>query len=199
MRCLRVFVAIAVSIAASACGGRVADEGAAGEQVPAQRTPPSGSTAPAPTPGAPTSLPPATPSAGPLPSGPTTSCGILSGAAEANLATYGLARANGVYEVVDVVEECSGAGGLHVTFERRSGCASSAVVHFGGHACYSDTVWAVGNRAVLGVAPEAGSVKDDRGWCLEGVAPWSGVARAMRKLAPGENEAQALSAYGCTL
>jgi hypothetical protein len=197
------FLSFAVAIAVAACGGRVADEPATGDPTPAQgTTPPSpGSPVTNPPPGAPVGTaprPPSTPATGPLPTGPTTSCGILDGDVEANLAAFGRARAIATYEVVAVIEECSGAGGLHITLKRRSGCASGGVVHFGEHACYTSTSWQVGDRAVVGVAPEAGSVNNP-GWCLEGVAPWDGVARAMRKLAPSETEAQALSAYGCTL
>jgi hypothetical protein len=179
----------------AACGGSVAD-------VPASRDPAQRTTAPdpeSPATGAPPTgtapRPPSTSPAGPLPSGPISSCGLLEGDKTSNLTAFGRAGALATYGVVAVVEECSGAGGLHVTLQRRSGCATASVVHFGGHACHGET-WAVGDRAVVGVAPEAGSVKDP-GWCLEGVAAWDGVARAIWKLAPGANESEILSSFDC--
>ncbi len=58
-------------------------------------------------------------------------------------------------------------------------------------------LWTVGDLAIVGVAPEPGSVNNP-GWCLNAVVPWNGVARAIRKLGPGERDAQVLASYGCT-
>ena len=141
-------------------------------------------------------MPTKTPTAGPLPTGGIVACGLLEGDSEANLLAYGKARAIGIYEVLAIVDECSGAGGLHMTLVRKSGCATSNTVHFGEHACYPKGSFAAGDLVMVGVAPEPGSVKNP-GWCLDDVAPWDGVARAIRRVAPGENEAQLLAKFGC--
>lgn len=185
-------VAVVAGVGVAACGGRVADEGRGAEGAPTPTSPANpGSREPTPDTSTPTGPP-----AG-LPSGRLVSCGLFEGDVESNLAAYGQARAIATYVVIAVVEECSGAGGLHLTLQRTGGCASSKIVHFGQHACHSETEWVAGDRVVVGVEPESGSVKNP-GWCLDDVASWTGVARAMRKLAPGERETEALSRYGCT-
>lgn len=77
----------------------------------------------------------------------------------------------------------------------KKGCASAGVVHFGEHACYMSSVWTVGERVIVGVAPEAGSMTNP-GWCLD-LAPWTGVARAVRRLDPDEPAEKVLLGYGC--
>lgn len=188
------FVAVVAGVGVAACGGRVADDDASTAGAPTS-TNPSNPGSREPSPGTST---PTVPPAGPLPSGRPASCGLYDGDGESTLAAYGKARAIATYVVASVVEECSGAGGLHVTLKRTAGCASSIIVHFGEHACYTKTNWAVGDRVIVGVEPKPGSVNNP-GWCLDDVASWDGVARAMRALMPSESEEAALSRYGCTL
>lgn len=130
----------------------------------------------------------------PVPAGKVGQCGLYDGDAEANLKAFGLARAVGVYRAVEVAEECSGAGGTHVTLVRVDGCSSARVVHYGEHACFLE--WQVGDVFAIGVAPEPGKTENP-GWCIDGLE-WDGVARAVRKLDDGETTAAALARYGCT-
>jgi len=120
-------------------------------------------------------------------------CGLYEGDAEANLDAFGRARAVAVYKVASVAEECSGAGGTHVTLARVGGCSREEVVHYGDHACIID--WQVGDLALVGVAPEPGAITNP-GWCIEGLT-WNGVARAVRKLGEGETPGGVLSRYAC--
>ena len=177
------------------CGGIVSDAPTSTTKTSS----PGASSEPSTThPSSPSAAPTGTTKPGPMPSGPISLCGILEGDAEANLAAFGRARALAIYEVVSVDEECSGAGGVHVTLKRKVGCSDVASVHFGNHACHSKDAWAVGDRAVVGVLPESGNVDNQTGWCLEGVAPWSGVARSIRKLDASESDASVLARYSCT-
>ena len=200
MRCISwLGIASFVSLALASCGGKVGDPLTNSEPGPTPTPEPVPTTAPTtPTnpvgPGVPTKPP--TPTAGPLPTGMIVACGLLEGDNETNLLADGQARALGIYSVVAIVDECSGAGGLHMTLVRKSGCATSNTVHFGAHACYPKGSFAAGDLIMVGVAPEPGSVNNP-GWCLDDVAPWDGVARAIRRVAPGENETQLLAKFGC--
>ena len=187
--------AFAVASLIAACGGKVADDvkplvGAGSASATPPTLPTSSATPPAPTTTG-TSLPPAPP----IPKGDPRACGLYDGDSEANLKAFGLARAIGVYEVFDVTEECSGAGGTHVSLLRVDGCSSGQIVHYGEHACSID--WQKGDRAVVGVDPTAGSIPSPTGWCLDAVKPWNGVARAVRKLDPSETVEAALGRYAC--
>ena len=183
---------LAVAYLIAACGGKVAEDvtpivGAGTSASPPARSTSSPSTPP--TTG--TSLPPVRP----IPTGTPEACGLYGGDSEANLKAFGLARAIGVYEVFDVTEECSGAGGTHVSLLRVDGCSSGRIVHYGEHACSID--WQKGDRAVVGVEPKAGSIPSPTGWCLDGLKPWDVVARAVRKLDPSETVEAALGRYAC--
>ncbi len=185
-------VVIVASSTLAACGGKVLDESTS----PLPKASASDPSPVSPT-SSPVSPPPSrpTPPAGPIPKGQPGTCGLYSGDDEANLKSFGAARALGVYEVVDVTEECSGAGGTHVTLALVAGCSRQKIVHYGEHACMID--WQKGDRAVIGVDPASGSAKNPA-WCLDSLAPWDGSARAVRKLAATETTTSALNRYGCS-
>lgn len=195
----RLMVALGYGLVVAACGGKVAPDQPQSEPIPAL-TPTSTSTPP----GTPTQSPPSPPSptvvptvppAGPIPKGEVGACGLYTGNPQANLKSFALAQAIGVYRVSTVTEECSGAGGTHLTLVRVDGCTTRNVVHYGGHACSIN--WQVGDLAMVGVDPTPGSIMDTGGWCLESVKPWDGVARAVEKLAPAVSPRDALAGYGC--
>lgn len=182
----------------SACGGKVVDAPLTSDGIgsPANPSPPAATappSPPAPVPSASGSAPPA----GPLPTNTKKRCGLFDGDREQILAGFGRARSLGVYEVTAVVEECSGAGGLHLMLQQRAGCGTAKIVHFGEHTCMSDTPWNKGDRVVVGVAPEPGATEYETVWCLQEIKPWDGVARAIRKLEPSETDAQVLARYSC--
>ncbi|MFO0666052.1 MAG: hypothetical protein U0174_19020 [Polyangiaceae bacterium] len=188
-----------VALWLAACGGKVVDAplGSNKADSPGTPTPPSATaTTPVPIP-VPTTTSTATP-VGPLPTGPLSQCGLLAGDREQLLSAFGRARSLGIYEVTAVVEECSGAGGLHMMLQRILGCGPTKTVHFGEHTCMSDAPYVVGDRVVVGVAPESGSSEFTTVWCLEDIKPWDGVARAIRKVQPGETDAQVLAKYICS-
>ena len=187
-------LSIVALILVAGCGGKVLDDSTPlSPKAPASNppvvSPTSSPVSPPPT------HPTTTPPVAPIPKGEPGTCGLYSGDGEANLKSFGAARALGVYEVVDVVKECSGAGGTHVTLALVVGCSGQKIVHYGDHVCMID--WQKGDRAVIGVDPASGSAKN-LGWCLDSLAPWDGSARAVRKLAANETTTSALNRYGCS-
>lgn len=101
-------------------------------------------------------------------------------AARSSFAAYAAAGLVGAYSVIDVAEECSGAGGVHVTFELQTSCFRSSpaprIVRYGGHACVTAKAWQVGEVAVLGVDPGA-PLPSPSGWCVDALPKADGVAR----------------------
>lgn len=181
-------------VGVAACGGKVAGEdGTLGRTSTPGDTPtasPTTTGAPAPTTTGPTTTP-----SGPIPAGEVGACGLYEGDRDTILASFGRARAIGIYEVASVTEECSGLGGTHVTFTRVDGCATTKVVHFGEHGCSLSSGWTPGERVIVAVAPEPGKTTQ-QGWCVDDLA-WDGVARAIRRVAPDESAPALLRGFGC--
>jgi hypothetical protein len=91
----------------------------------------------------------------------------------------------GVIQVISINEECSGAGGAHITFDvielgRGSGVTR---VRYGGHAYYAPPEGPdnVGEFFVAGIDPLGALTPqpDNPGWCIVGLPPVDGVVHTL--------------------
>lgn len=76
-------------------------------------------------------------------------------------------------EVVEVWEECSGAGGAHIIFAALDALGDGPLVHHGGHAVHFDPTFAVGDL-VGSVDQVEVNMEPTAGWCIEDMSlvPW---------------------------
>lgn len=136
--------------------------------------------------------------AAPIEAASTTECGTLAIPPQRTFQQYGGAGAIGVYKVARVDEECSNAGGTHVSFDEVSGCIDPpAHVHLGGHACQQKGEWKVGDFAVLAYQRESFTATDP-GACLNGLPTYEGVALAVVHVASAADGSSTLQQFGCT-
>lgn len=119
------------------------------------------------------------------------------GAVDAGAATIIAASCTvAVVQVVDLQEECSGAGGTHVPFDviQVGKGPSVTKLDHGGHAYYApaDGPKQLGQYFVAGVDPYGKLVPrpDIPGWCIGGLAPTDGHAHTLL-LASDEADAKA--------
>lgn len=119
--------------------------------------------------------------------------GVLDGGAEAIIAA---ACAVAVIKVTLIDEECSGAGGAHVTFDVIAVGKGPALtrVSYGGHAYYAppDGPDKLGEYFVAGIDPFGKLVAqpDNPGWCITGLPSVDGQVHALIEAA-SESAAQA--------
>ncbi len=108
--------------------------------------------------------------------------GVLDGGAEAIIAA---ACAVAVVKVTRIDEECSGAGGAHVTFDVIAVGKGPALtrVSYGGHAYYAppDGPDKLGEYFVAGIDPFGKLVAqpDSPGWCITGLPSVDGRVHAL--------------------
>lgn len=123
-----------------------------------------------------------------------TACGELA----VSNALDGFRSSIGLYAVVEVKEECTNLGGIHMVLRPIKACGQATTTRYvawGGHGCRSAKAWRAGDLVVIGV--EGTSRPRPPNVCLDDLPTTDGVARAFQPVDSPEAGDELLRKYGC--
>jgi hypothetical protein len=125
-------------------------------------------------------------------------CGLYESPPEPVLDAFAKTGDMNLYVVDRVDEECSNAGGTHVTLRFVEGCSSRAsVVHLGGHACMMQKLWQPGDLIVAAVDRSASIPMPPSGWCIDEPPAYDAAVRAFIQVQSKNDGVGVLSLHGC--